>query len=130
MNRWTTGFIWLGVLLLALGAWIGWVQVVLNLTPGDIVHRVAFLGLLFLALSSSLTVPAYLVTGRLHRRWPAVRDGIGVAIRQGALGALFVVICAVLQMSRTLTGGHVVLIFSTLIIVEVFLQVRRESPTR
>jgi len=128
MNRWTTGLVWGALALLALGAWLGWGYVVLTLAPDDVVHRVTFLGLLFLALSSTLTFPAYLVTDRLHRRWPVVRSGLAVAIRQGALGALFVAICVALQMSRALTGGHVVLVLSILIIIEVFLQVRRENP--
>lgn len=127
MNRWTTGLVWSTLLLLALGAWFGWGYVGLTTTPDHVVHRVLFLGLLFLALSCTLTIPAYLITDRLHRRWSAVHGGFAVAFRQGMLGALFVVICAVLQMTRSLTGGYVVLILSTLIIVEVFLQVRHED---
>lgn len=130
MERWTRGLVWLALLFVALGAWAGWGYVVVNLTPDDVTNRLAFLGLLFLALASTLTGPAYLIAGWLHRRWPLVRDGFAVAVRQGVLGASFVVICAALQMMRTLTGGHVVLILSTLIIVEIFLQVRRETPTR
>ncbi len=130
MERWTRGLVWLAWLWVALGAWAGWGYVVVNLTPEDMANRLAFLGLLFLALASTLTFPAYLVAGRLHRRWPLVRDGFAVAVRQGMLGALFVVICAALQMSHSLTGGHVVLILSMLVIIEVFLQVRRETPTR
>jgi hypothetical protein len=130
MNRWTRGLVWLALLLLALGAWAGWGHVILTITPDDVAHRVAFLALLFLALFSTLTFPAYLVTDRLHRRWPLVRGGLAVAVRQGALGALFVVICAGLQMIRSLTAGHIVLVLSTLLIVEIFLQVRQENPTR
>lgn len=130
MERWTRGLVWLVWLLVALGAWAGWGYVVVNLTPDSVANRLAFLGLLFLALTGTLTFPAYLLVGWLHRRWSLVRGGFAVAVRQGMLGALFVVICAALQMSRSLTGGHVVLILSTLVIMEVFLQVRRETPTR
>ena len=130
MNRWATGLIWGALALVALGAWIGWGYVILTLVPDDEANRLVFLALLFLALSSTLAFPAYLLAGWLHRRWPAVRCGLGVALRQGVLGALFVVVCAVLQMARFLTWGHVLLILGTLIIVEVFLQVRQENPMR
>lgn len=127
MNRWTAKLVWLMLLILTLGAWLGWGYLALTIAPDTIIHRVLFLGSLFLALSCTLTAPAYLVTDRLRRRWTAVHGGFAVAVRQGMLGALFVVICAVLQMTRSLTGGYVVLVLSTLIIVEVFFQVRRED---
>lgn len=128
MNRWTTWLTWGALALVAMGSWLGWGYVVLTLTPEDETHRLMFLTFLFLALSSTLTFPMYLATGWLHRRWPPVRCGLPVAIRQGTLGALFVVVCAALQMARFLTWGHVLLILSILIIVEVFLQVRQENP--
>jgi len=129
MTHWTW-LIWLTLLVVAMMAWGSWGYVILNLTPDDMVHRLLFLGTLFLALAATLTFPAYWVARRMHRRWPLVQEGLAVALRQGLLGAAFVVICAALQMIQALTGGHVVLILSILIIVEVFLQVRRENPAR
>ncbi|MBU1879187.1 MAG: hypothetical protein KJ734_09590 [Chloroflexi bacterium] len=99
---------------------------VFNLPPIDLVSWVLFLGALFVALTSTLAFPAYAVGRWLHSRWPAVRSGAPVAVRQGGLIALLVVVCAVLHTSRALTLGHVVLIFFTLLIVEVFWQVHRD----
>ncbi|MBU1751122.1 MAG: hypothetical protein KKA73_25845 [Chloroflexi bacterium] len=104
---------------------------VFNLPPIDLVSWVLFLVVLFVALTSTLAFPAYAVGCWLHRRWPAVRSGAPVAVRQGGLIALVVVVvvvvvCAVLHTSRALTLGHVVLIFFTLLIVEVFWQVHRD----
>ena len=87
---------------LALLAWVALGVVVTQVSPDSTLSRLVFLGLLYLALATSLTLIAYFFSFRLFAS-KAYRGNLARSLQQGALWATFFLAAAGMQLNRALT---------------------------
>ena len=115
--------LWVLSAVVCLCSWLGLGYVVWNTDPAFTANRLFFLGLLFLALLTLFSALAHY----LHFRFaPAksYRSDVTRSFREGALGALFLTLCAWLRMGQALNWINALLLLSALALVEVFVLVR------
>lgn len=100
------------LLALALLTWAGLALIVTQASPDNALSRILFFVLLYLALSSSLTLVAYFLSFRLFAS-KAYRGNLLRSLQQGALWAAFFVAAAAMQVARTLSllTGAILLAF-------------------
>jgi hypothetical protein len=115
--------LWTASTLVGLLSWSGVAYVVTSTDPSLTVNRMTFLVLLFLGLACVLSPLVHF----LHFRFTAAksyRSNARRSFREGALAALFVMLCAWLRMGQALNWINALLLLSTLALVEVFLLVK------
>jgi hypothetical protein len=115
--------LWSLSLIFSLLAGLGLAYVVWNTDPALTLNRLAFLGLLFVAVLALLSPLAHY----LHFRFTpaqAYRDDPGRSLREGGLAAAFVTLCAWLRMGEALNWINALLILSALVLVEALILLR------
>ncbi len=115
--------LWVVSSIAGVASWLGLAYTVYYTDPGIAINRLAFLILLFLALLTALSPVAHF----LHFRFtPAssYHTDVQRSFREGALAALYFVLCAWLQMGQALNWINALLLLSALALIETFILLR------
>jgi len=110
--------------VIALLSWAGLAGLIF-FTRAPLVARVAFFVLLFVALTTTFVPLAFYLNGRFAK--PEATTDPRHPIRQSTLAALFLVVCAWLQMIRALHWIVVALLLGVFILLETFFITRNTS---
>ncbi len=114
---------WKAFSVLGILGWLGLAYIVLCTDPGIALHRLLFLVLLFVALLATFAPVAHF----LHFRFTTAgsyQSDVQRSFREGALAALFFVLCAWLRMTEALDWINGLLLLSALALIEVFVLAR------
>lgn len=120
----TNAIVFMTALLLGVGGWVGWGNVILNLSPQSEVNRYLFLSFLFLAVMGTAVPLAYYLNYRFGGG-PEADIRPARPLREGFLVALYLSIIAWLQMNGALTLVVAGLLFGVLASVELVALVRK-----
>lgn len=104
-------------------SWLGLAYVVYTRDPGLVANRLAFLVLLFVALLTTFSPVAHFLHFRFTPR-RTYRGDLRRSFREGGLAALFLTLCAWLQMGQALNWINSLLLLSALALIEVLILVR------
>jgi len=115
--------LWLLSAVVCLLSWLGLSYVVWNTDPALTENRLLFLALLFLGSLTLLSALAHYLRFRF-RSPKSYRSDIKRSFREGALGALFLTLCAWLRMGQALNWINALLLLSALALIEVFILLR------
>lgn len=119
--RLTTALVSLGM---AAVCWAGLTYLMYAFPPSDVVGRIFFLCLLFLAISFT-SAPVFLaVHGRLARSAKDEARRQGAVWREAGLLGLFLGLCALLRFTRVLNWVNALLLAAVLILTEALLLAR------
>lgn len=104
-------------------SWLGLGYVVYVTDPSQAVNRLIFMVLLFVALLTTFSPVAHFLHFRFTRR-RSYRSNVQRSFREGGLAALFLALCAWLQMGQALNWINALLLLSALALIEVFILAR------
>jgi hypothetical protein len=115
--------LWALSFVVCIASWLAMGYLVWNTSPSVVINRLAFLCALFVGWLTLLAPVAHF----LHFRFtPAksYKSDFRRSYREGALGAVFVTLCALLRMGQALNWINTLLLLSALALVEVFILIR------
>jgi hypothetical protein len=116
--------LWMASFVVSVLSWMGLAYVVFNTDPAVALNRLSFLVLLFLALLTTLSPVSHYLHFRFTARKSYLSD-IWRSFREGGLAALFLSLCAWLQMGQALNWINALLLLCALALIEVFILVKR-----
>ncbi|MCL4459687.1 MAG: hypothetical protein M1136_06280 [Chloroflexi bacterium] len=106
------------------GGWLGLGYIIFYTTPDALASRLLFFTFFFIALFGMLGLVAYLLSFRLFSL-KLYRGNVARSMQQGALLATFLLIAALLQMTRALALPSGLLLAGTLCLAEWFTLTRK-----